>query len=327
MRLHWIVFQQTWLLAWMLLSGRVVGAPSDRLHEGVSPGLRPTGESIQAIGEMIDANQLELAKRTLRKEVEDKGPNYQTHFLEARIFFSEKRFQDSLNALQRSFALEKSDPRVFLLAGMNWVVLDRLDLARPFYEEAVKLAPADATLHYHLGRCYYSGQHFALAEREFREVVRLQPETVKAYDNLGLALEAQNKDKQAIECYQKAIELTEIQNLKTEWPYLNLAKFLLTKGQDERSLSLARKAGEKNPGSAESFYVQAKALQKLGKDDDALQALRRSIENDPNFSEARYLLGRLYLKQGRKEEAQREMEIFQSLKQKEPKKSGGMSGK
>jgi tetratricopeptide (TPR) repeat protein len=82
-----------------------------------------------------------------------------------------------------------------------------------------------------------------------------------------------------------------------------------------------------NPRSAEAFYVQAKALQKLGKEADALSALRRSIENDPKFSESHYLLGRIYLKQGRKSDGQKELEIFQSLKEQERKKPGGMSTK
>ena len=46
-------------------------------------------------------------------------------------------------------------------------------------------------MHYHLGRYYKTAQHCSLAEREFREVVRLNPASVKGYVNLGLAREAQ----------------------------------------------------------------------------------------------------------------------------------------
>jgi tetratricopeptide (TPR) repeat protein len=283
--------------------------------------------SLQLVARLIDEGRFDAARQRLLAEVNEQGSNYQTHFLEARILFGERRFQDSLNALQKSFSNEKRDPRVYLLAGMNWVLLDRLDLARPFFEQAVKLAPANDMMHYHLGRYYYTAQHFAMAEREFREVVRLQPEAVKGYDNLALALEAQSKDEEAIECYRKAIDLAEQQHLKTEWPYLNLAKFLLAKGHADESLSLARKAGEKNPRSAEVYYVQGKALQRIGKDDEAVQALLRSIEIDPKFSESHYLLGRIYLKQGRKAEGQNEMETFQLLKQGERNKPSGMGGK
>ena len=309
-----------WFIGVLTVLGEQPDEKTDRSLE-----LTAGSTSIQEISRLIETNQLEAAREQLRQEIRERGPGYQTYFLEARILFGERRFEGSLKALEQSFALDKRDPKVYLLAGMNWVVLDRLDLARPFFEQAVKLAPGDETMHYHLGRYYYTAQHFSLAEREFREVVRLNPASVKGYDNLGLAREAQTKDAEAVACYRKAIELAEQQGLRTEWPYLNLGKLLLAKDLHEESLALSRQAAEMNPSSAEAFYVQAKALQKLGKETETLQALQRSIQNDPKFSESHYLLGRLYLRQGRKAEGEKEMEVFQSLKQQERKKSGGMS--
>jgi predicted Zn-dependent protease len=69
--------------------------------------------------------------------------------------------------------------------------------------------------------------------------------------------------------------------------------------------------------------VRGKALQKLGREAEAEVALQRSVQNDAKFPDSHYLLGRIYLRQGRKPESQREMEIFQGLKQSE-KSSGGM---
>ena len=134
-------------------------------------------------------------------------------FLQARILFAENRHQESLKQLERSFALHRQDARVYLLAGMNWVILERLDLARPFFEEAVRLAPGDGMMQYHLGRYYYSAQRFAQAEQAFRAAVKLNPDSVKGYDNLALALEAQRKTDEAEASYRKAIELAGLQKL------------------------------------------------------------------------------------------------------------------
>ncbi|MCI0422251.1 MAG: tetratricopeptide repeat protein [Acidobacteria bacterium] len=143
--------------------------------------LKAASPSILDIDRLIEANQLDAAWERLRQELSERGPSYQLHFLEARILFGEKRFEESLKALERSFGLEKRDAKVYLLAGLNWVVLDRLDLARPFFEEAVKLAPRDDSMHYYLGRYYYTAQFFALAELAFRESLRLQPAAVKSF--------------------------------------------------------------------------------------------------------------------------------------------------
>jgi len=294
--------------------------------EGPDSALRLNGASteLQAVSKLIESGRLVEARTQLSTLLETMPASYQTHLLEAHIYFSEKRFQESLNALQRSFALEKSDSRIFLLAGLNWVVLNRLDLARPFLEQAVNLAPENEIMHYHLGRYYYTAQLFSLAEREFREVVRLQPLSVKGFDNLGLTLQALDKGEEAVSSYRRAMELAEQERLRTEWPFLNLAKLFLEKGDYEQSLMLVRQAAAMNPKSAEVLYVEGKVLERLGKEEEALRVLLRSVEIDSDYPESHYLAGRIYLKQGRKKEAQSQMEIFQALKQKEPKKAGGM---
>lgn len=281
--------------------------------------------SLQAIGRLIDEGKLAVARHQLQEEVTARGENYHSLFLQARILFGEKRYEESLKHLERSFALHRQDARVYLLAGMNWVILERLDLARPFFEEAARLAPADGTMQYHLGRYYYSAQRFAQAEQAFRAALKLDPESVRGYDNLALALEAQRKTEEAEASYRKAIELADVQKLETEWPWLNLAKLLIEKGRHEESLALLEPAQRMNPRSAEVFYVRGKVLQKLGREAEAEAALQRSVQNDAKFPDSHYLLGRIYLKQGRKPESQREMEIFQGLKRSSRTSGGGMA--
>jgi tetratricopeptide (TPR) repeat protein len=292
-------------------------------------GLGPEGTTsqrpLQTIGRLIDEGKLAAARHQLQKELTVRGENYQTLFLQARILFGEKRYEESLKQLERSFALHRKDPRVYLLAGMNWVILERLDYARPFFVEAARLAPADGTMQYHLGRYYYSAQRFAQAEQAFRAGLKLNPDSVKGYDNLALALEAQRKTDEAEAAYRKAIELAEAQKLATEWPWLNLAKLLVEKGRHEESLALIESAQRMNPQSAEVFYVRGKVLQKLGREAEAEAALQRSLQNDAKFPDSHYLLGRIYLKQGRKLESQREIEIFQGLKESSRTKAGGMA--
>jgi tetratricopeptide (TPR) repeat protein len=291
-----------------------LGAPRDGMGQA----------SLEAIGRLIDEGKLDAARRQLQEELRAQRENYQTLFLQARILFAEKRHEESLKQLERSFALHRQDARVYLLAGLNWVILERLDLARPFFEEAARLAPGDGTMHYHLGRYYYSAQRFPQAEQAFRAALKLNADSVKTYDNLGLALEAQTKVEEAEASYRKAIELADAQRLETEWPWLNLAKLLVEKGRHEESLALLESAQRMNPKSAEVCYVRGKVLLKLGQEAEAEAALRRSVQNDAKFPDSHYLLGRIYLRQGRKSESQREMEIFQGLKESSRPKGGAM---
>jgi len=286
-------------------------------------GVIPINPSWQVIERLISSGELQQAREKLNEEIRGRGETYKSLYFEALILFKENRFMESLQKLERSLALERQHPEAHKLTGLILVVLERFDVARPFLEAAVQLAPSDSMAHYYLGRLYYTIQRFPQAASEFQTVIRLDPTYVKAYDNLGLALEALGDEEAAIQSYHKAIELNERQMLRNEWPYLNLGKFLVTRNRYEESLSVVRKAVELNPKSAEAYYVLGKVLAKLGKDSEALEALKRSTLNDPKYGEAHYLLSRIYLKRGQEEEAQKEISIFQELKEsgkkKEPK--------
>ena len=278
------------------------------------------------VNRLIEANRLQEARARLKELAAAGGENYKTLYCEAVILFRENRPSESLKVLERAFVTQKNDPDLYLLAAMNWVALNQVQLAKPFYLAAAQLAPDDFVMHYHLGRLYYTDQQFENAEKEFRRVLELNPTFVKGYDNLGLALEALEKQEEAIQAYRKAMELNEQQGLYYEWPYINLAKFLFKKNRFDESLELAHKATEINPHSAEAFLALGEALNKKGREQEAIEALKAATRNNPQYSRPHYLLGQIYRKQGLLEEARKELETFQQLdrieKQKELYRGG-----
>ncbi len=283
------------------------------------PTPRPTAISTdllwQPVEALINSGRFAEAREKLNERVAKSGVTHRSLYLEALILFKENQFVASLEKLERSLSLEKRDPDVHRLAGLTCVVLERYDLARTFLEVAVELSPKDAMAHYYLGRLYYTIQRFPQAVAEFEEVIKLNPSFVKGHDNLALALEAVGNEEGAMSSYQKAIELNEQQKLPNEWPYLNFGKFLIAQNRYSESLQFVERAVQINSKSAECYYVLGKVLNKLGRDSDALEALKKSTSNDPEYSEPHYLLARLYQKRGDTSQAQKEIEIFQGLKQ------------
>ncbi|MEW5979525.1 MAG: tetratricopeptide repeat protein [Acidobacteriota bacterium] len=284
----------------------------------------PSGPALQIIEDLVQRGQLGKARELLSQEVKRRGESPQTRYLEGLALFKERKFQESLQALEKGFKLdqEKKYVPIYVLSGLNWVVLDRNDLAEPFLLAAVQLDPKDPMNHYYLGRLYYTLQRFPQAELEFRKTVEMAPSFLKGFDNLALALEALGQDEEAVAAYRKAIDLNEQQKTRSEWPYINLAKFFLDRNRYDESIPVAMHATQANPKSADAFFVLGKAYHKIRADKEALEALERAVQNDANHTETHYLLSRIYFKVGRKEDAEKEMAIFQRLKEMEPKKGG-----
>jgi tetratricopeptide (TPR) repeat protein len=303
----------TFLAAWVLTIcvARCLG--KDVQTPPTHPATREARNAFPELNRLIDANQLQVARTKLKERVALGGENYKTLYYQALILFKEGQYSQSLKILERSFATQKYDPDLYFLAGLNWVALNQIRLAEPFYGAAAQLAPTDFQMHYHLGRVYYTDQQFEKAEKEFRRVLELNPVFVKGYDNLGLALEASGKEEEAIESYRKAIDLNEQQRQENEWPYVNLAKLLIKKNRFDEALELAQKATVFKPRSAEPFFALGMALNDEGKDQEAVKVLKTAVQNDPQYSKPHYLLGQIYRKQGLLEEAKKELRTFQEL--------------
>ena len=290
------------------------------------------------IERLISTGQVPVARTTLAnvKATADEEPL--RLYLTARILFKEKHFNESLVQLGKGLELQKkAEPshtaaaevrnawdsltsEMCQLSGLNYVHLDRLDLAEPFLNTAVTMQPGNVWNHYHLGMLLYSTSRFGLAVHHFRQAIQIQPRFGKAYDALGLVREEIEGTDSAIQAYRTAIALNEQQGQREASPYFNLGRLLLRQDRPQESLPLLEAAVELNSISAEAFYLLGKALYQVGREKDAVRAMQQSARLDVDFPEPHYFMSRIYLKRQQTKEARKEAEIFRQLDSKRPKK-------
>jgi tetratricopeptide (TPR) repeat protein len=184
--------------------------------------------------------------------------------------------------------------------------------------KAIAIAPRDPELRYALGRIYYQESRADAAAEQFHEVLKLNPASYKAYDNLGLCYQALRRDSEAIAAFLKALDLVHDAHREYEWPYANFASFLIDRGDYEKAFELAAEASARNPNSARNLYLTGKALVKLAKFDLSVRWLQRAAKVDPDYPEAHYLLARVYGELGRTEERKLELQRFQQILAKKP---------
>ncbi len=205
-----------------------------------------------------------------------------------------------------------------VLHGNALYLLARDTDAERAFRAALALDPNDPEALYSLGRFLYQFQRYPEAAAQFQSLLQQSPNSHRAWDNLGLCQEAMGEPKQAIRSYLKAIELTQTQHRHFDRAHVNLANLLLLQDEPRRAFDLAATAVERNPSSAQGFYIGAKALVRLDQQATSVRWLKRAIELDPTIPEPHYLLATVLAKLGQPEEAAKARAEFNRLRQRQP---------
>ncbi len=158
------------------------------------------------------------------------------------------------------------------------------DDAVPEFQRALELASTLPTAHYSLGAAYMDETYanVALAEKEFRKELILNPDDALSYQQLGLIAQRRGDNKEAEFDFLRATELA--------------------------------------PGNSSNFLYLGSLYFHLNRPQEAEPLLRRAIEltvnPEHNFWEIQrghYQLGRILAAKGNQDEAARELSISQSL--------------
>jgi tetratricopeptide (TPR) repeat protein len=185
-------------------------------------------------------------------------------------------------------------------------------------KQAASRTPQDAEILYDLGRIYYQIGRHADAAAAFKQATTLDPTAYKAWDNLGLAMEALGEVVQAQQHYLKALALVHKDHPHYDVVYANFADLLIKAGDYPRAFDLAAEAAQRNPDEPRNFFLAGKALVQLGRDDVSVKWLEQAISLNPDYPEPHYVLGQVYRRLGRPEDAARALKAFQAANARSP---------
>ncbi len=86
--------------------------------------------------------------------------------------------------------------------GVHFYSVGAYDLAIVQLEEAIRLAPEIACIHFNLGGAYYARDRITDAEEEFRQALSIEPGHVRAHWFRGLCLERMGHLDEALREFQ-----------------------------------------------------------------------------------------------------------------------------
>ncbi|MEE3234431.1 MAG: tetratricopeptide repeat protein [Candidatus Latescibacterota bacterium] len=185
------------------------------------------------------------------------------------------------------------------------------------YEKALQLKPKFLQAQANLGLCWDRLHDPGKAIMVYRRAIALHLKEGPLYTRLGSSLMKIAKYDAAELAYTKAIELGE-----SDYSiFMKLGEIAEDKGNTQMSLNWYNKALSVEKNSSEIYEKLAGILFKTGEENIAENYFKKSIEIDSKNPSARYGLAQLYITKGKVSEAERELRLFERLKEFEGRKT------
>ena len=262
--------------------------------------------------------EFDLAIRSVREFLEWEPGSVPGRLALAGYYLMAQRLPEAKREAEEILKTEPAQPAALKIEGNAEYLLGNAAAAEDTFIKLLDRRPDDAEGAYMLGRIYYQEGRIDHAIGQYERVLKLDPRSYKAYDNLGLCYEARGEKENAVRYFLASIKLVEKDLPDYDWPFANLAELFLKEGDFEKAFALASRAADRNPHSARNFYLGGKALCQLDKTDLCLNWLERSAALDPSYPEPLYLLAQVYRKLGQDGKAQEAQERFREARAKRP---------
>jgi Flp pilus assembly protein TadD len=324
------------VLAMVLLASSVAGqqAPPgpdparDLGAEALPGGLDQSGldrERRAGIEEALKARAYDQAETLLLDAVERAPRSPELLRLLGGVRFLRGQALGAAVALKKAEALAPLDERSRFTLAMCYVAMGRRAWARPELRALTAANPRNSLYPYWTARLDYDDGQYAAAVEGLKHALLIEPDSMKAHDNLGLAYDALGRSDEAMASHEAALRLNRASRSPSPWPALNLGLLLMRQGRLDEAEALLRESLHADPAFPQGHYQLGVALEKAGRYDEATKELEEAARRDATYPEPEYALARIHRRRGDTDKADRALELFQKLKQAKGHASPGAS--
>ena len=222
--------------------------------------------------------------------------------------------QDYKNAVAVLKPLETvitSDAELTYFYGISLIQMEKNSEAKPVFEKLAQVSQNSAEpLNYAAQGFMFLGD-YERAVKEFRMVVALAPQTIKANFFIGQSLIRLNRFDEAEKAFRQELQINPIDESAK---YHLALTFIERRINTEEAVSLLRDAIRLRLNYADAQYQLGKIYNERGETEKAIEQLEAAARSDDKKDYIRYQLSIAYRKASRTEDAMRELKIYQDLK-------------
>jgi tetratricopeptide (TPR) repeat protein len=261
--------------------------------------------------------------------------------------YKAERYQEAIPALEMEIKANATNITAKQLLGMCYFMADDYAKAAEVLREVSLAKPANVGLYYTLSLSLLKQNKVEEANEVIQRMLTLGGDSPQIHLLLSQAHYAQNDDAKALEELNKAIAMdskvlmahfyagmiyvkqgkfddaarefaTELGvNPKDLQAKYHLGFILLSSGQTRQGLQLMREVIAVNPDFADARFELGKALLQQGDAKGAIEHLEAAAKVSADKAHIHYQLGRAYTVAGREADAQKSLELYKQLKEKE----------
>lgn len=123
----------------------------------------------------LSISELDIALEYAKKSESFVAQNFETHFMQALIYYQKEMYFHALDGIKRALTLNKEDSSLLELAGKIYYQLGEFGKAEEYLKEYVVSVEPEAEVIALLGLTYLKNEKASEAERCFNKAVELDP--------------------------------------------------------------------------------------------------------------------------------------------------------